>query len=467
MNDLSDYRRLIAAKRVAAVPTGIRRTPELDASLFDYQTVCTQFALRAGRSALFLDTGLGKTACAMEWGRCVVEETNRPVLMLAPLGVVHQHLAEAQRIGVEARISRTGEPPATPQIVITNYDRLERFDPNNYGGVILDESSVLKSFSGVTTRKLIDAFAQTPFRLCCSATPAPNDHTELGQHSQFLGVMPSSEMLSRWFIADQNNAGRYRLKKPAVTAFWDWVASWARCLSKPSDLGYSDDGFVMPPLNVHKHIVEADRSADAGVEKDGQFRLFRLPDTSATSIHKEKRLTKDRRAAKIAELLAREPDEAWVIWCDTDYDADALKAIIPNLNEVRGSMSADVKEDRLTAFATGESKTILSKPSICGYGLNWQHCARMAFMGLSFSYENYYQAIRRCWRFRQKRAVEVHIVCADTEASIWDVVSRKSGDHERMKSEMSAAMARAHLSSEVLSNYLPSIDATLPQWLAQ
>jgi hypothetical protein len=465
MSDLSAYRQLIARKRVAAIPTGIRRTPELNHSLFDYQTAVTQFALRAGRSAMFLDTGLGKTACAQEWGRCVVEETNKPVLMLAPLGVVHQHLAEAERIGVEAKISRTGEPPKEPCIVITNYDRLERFDPDQYGGVILDESSILKSFSGVTTRKLIDAFAKTPFRLSCSATPAPNDHTELGQQSQFLGVMSSSEMLSRWFIADQNNAGRYRLKKPAISAYWDWVASWARCLSKPSDLGYSDAGFEMPELNPHKHIIAADRGIDSGEEKDGQFRLFRLPDTSATSIHAEKRLTKDARALKVAELMAREPGEPWLIWCDTDYDAEALKAIVPNINEVRGSMSADVKEERLNAFTTGAAKTMLTKPSIAGYGLNWQHCARMAFMGLSFSYENYYQAIRRCWRFRQKRAVDVHIVCADTEASIWDVVSRKAGDHVRMKAEMAAAMARAHLSSEVLSNYHPQIEARLPAWL--
>lgn len=467
MTDLSAYRELIAKKRVAAVPTGIRRTPELNDTMFDFQRDSTQFALRLGRCMLALDTGMGKSICAHEFARCVVEYTNKPVLLLSPLGVVQQHLSEAARIGVEAKISRTGEPPKTPCLAITNYDRLDRFDPNDYGGVVLDEADILQSFSGVTTRKLIAAFAKTPFRLTCSATPAPNDHTELGQQAQFLGVMSSSEMLSRWFIADQNNAGRYRLKKPAVRAYWDWVASWARCLSKPSDLGYSDIGFEMPALNVIKHIVSADRGIDAGEEKDGQFRLFRLPDTSATSIHAEKRLTKDMRAAKVAELMAREPDEPWIVWVDTDYDAEALRAILPNLNEVRGSMSIDVKEDRLNAFTSGAIDNILSKPIICGYGLNWQHCARMAFMGLSFSYKNYYQAIRRCWRFRQRRAVDVHIVCADTEASIWDVVSRKSGDHERMKAEMAAAMARAHLSSEVLSNYDPGIEASLPAWLCR
>ena len=465
MTSLSQYRELVSRKRVEMVPTGLNKIPELHAGLFDHQRACTEFALHVGRSALFLDTGLGKTFCAQEWGRHVVEATNKPVLMLTPLGVVGQHLAEAERIGVDAVISRTGEAPSRPCIALTNYDRLEKFDPNDYGGVILDESSILKSFSGITTRKLIEAFARTPFRLACSATPAPNDHTELGQHSQFLGVMPSSGMLSRWFIADQNNAGRHRLKKPAVTAFWDWVASWSRCISNPSDLGFSDYGFEMPELRVTRHIVEADRSLSPGAERDGQARLFRIPDTSATSIHVEKRMTKDARALKVAELMAREPDEAWIVWTDTDYDADALRALVPEINEVRGSMSADMKEARLTAFSRGDVKTMLTKASIAGYGLNWQHCARMAFMGLSFSYENYYQAIRRSWRFRQTRPVEVHVVCSDTEASIWDVVSRKAADHDAMKSEMSAAMSRAHKSSKVLSNYNPNQKASLPAWL--
>ncbi len=465
MNDLSVYRELIARKRIAAIPTGLQTIPALNAGMFDYQRSVTEFALRAGRSALFLDTGLGKTFCAQEWGRCVVEATNKPVLMLAPLGVVHQHLAEAARIGVDAVVSRTGEAPNRPCIAITNYDRLERFDPSDFGGVILDESSILKSFSGVTTRKLIDAFAQTPFRLACSATPAPNDHAELGQHSEFLSVLSQSQMLVRWFLHDSADTGTWRMKGHAVQDFWDWVASWARCLSKPSDLGFSDAGFEKPALNVHKHIVAADRSQSAGEEKDGQSRLFRIPDTSATSIHCEKRLTRHQRAEKVAELIAAEPYEPWLIWVDSDYDADALKEIMPHLNEVRGSMSADVKEERLNAFTSGRSKTMLTKASIAGYGLNWQHCARMAFMGLSFSYENYYQAIRRCWRFRQTRPVDEHVICADTEASIWDVVSRKAGDHSAMKSEMSAAMARAHKSSEALVRYSPNQEARFPAWL--
>lgn len=467
LGDIASYRDLISRKRVAAEPQGFADVGSRDIlpGLFPHQEHCLEFALRAGRAAEFLDTGLGKTALALAWGDAVARRTNRPVLMLAPLAVAAQHHAEAQRIGVDARLSRFGAAPEQACVAITNYERLERFNPDDFAGVILDESSILKSFTGSTKRKLVEAFARTPYRLCCTATPAPNDHTELGQHSEFLGVMRPPEMLSRWFIADQANAGRYRLKRPAVRAFWDWVASWARCVSKPSDLGFSDDGFVMPGLDVRRHVVQADRSIDAGEEKGGQGRLFRIPSASATSIHQEKRLTKNERAARVAELVRAEPGESWICWVETDYDADALKALMPEATEVRGSMSIDQKEERLAAFSSGAVRILITKPSIAGFGLNWQHCARMAFMGLSFSYEAFYQAVRRCHRFRQMREVHAHVVCADTEASIWDVVNRKAGDHSAMKLAMSAAMARAAQSHRVLETYDPQQGARLPAWM--
>lgn len=465
--DLSDYHTVIARKKIAFKPRGFDdvRDRDIPDSLFDHQKHGVDFALRTGSSAMFYDTGLGKTAMSLAWGDAVVRRTNKPVLMLAPLAVGPQHVKEAERLGIDATTSRFGNPPPSPKITVTNYDRLDRFDPDHYAGVILDESSILKSFTGVTTRKLIEAFNRTPFRLACSATPAPNDHMELGQHSDFLGVMHANEMLTRWFIADQSNMGRYRLKRSAVTAFWDWVASWARCVSKPSDLGFSDVGFEMPELFTHRHIVEADRTIDRGEEKDGQGRLFRLPDMSATSIHKEKRLTAERRAAVVGDLVNAERDEPWIIWCDTDYEADALKEALPSAIEVRGSMSIDVKEDKLATFTDGRARHLITKPSIAGYGLNWQHCARVAFAGLSFSYESYYQAVRRCWRFRQARPVHSHIVCADTEASIWDVISRKAGDHDAMKIAMSAAMRRACQAASVLQSYQPEIEAVLPEWM--
>jgi len=463
---IKPYLELIDAKRIAFIPRGMADLPALSPALKDHQRHAVEFALRAGCAALFLDTGLGKTLCALEWGRVVVEHTGRPVLMLAPLAVAAQHEREAVKFGIDAKSIREPDQIDGARIYITNYDRMSKFDPDQFSGVILYESSIIKSFSGQTTSALIAAFKHTPFRLCCTATPAPNDHAELGQHSEFLGVMSQSQMLTRWFIHDSADTGTWKMKGHAVKDFWNWVASWARCVSKPSDLGFSDDGYNLPALNMQRHIVEADRSIDTGAEKDGQARLFRMPDTSATSIHREKRMTTDARADVIAALVAKEPDEAWVIWCDTDYEADALASRIPGAVEVRGSMSPELKEANLTAFSTGQARVIITKPSIAGFGLNWQHAARMAFVGLSFSYESFYQAVRRCWRFGQARPVDVHVACADTEESIWQIVSRKAGDHNAMKTEMTAAMSRASRSVPEQAPYQPAKPLTLPKWIA-
>lgn len=413
---------------------------------------------------MFLDTGLGKTRAALAWGQEVISRTNKPVLMLAPLGVTRQHRQEAGDIGISAIISRDGGPQE-PQVIIANYERLHLFNPGDFSGIILDESSILKSFTGQTTRRLIDLFSHTPYRLACTATPAPNDHTELGTHAEFLSVMARDQMLMRWFLHDSMDTGTWRLKGHAVRPFWDWVASWARCVSKPSDLGFSDDGFDMPELRMHRHLVEADRLQGRGEEKDGQAKLFRMPDMSATSVHQEKRLTCDARARMVADIVAGEPGEPWTVWVETDYDADAIMAAIPDAVEVRGSMTAEQKEERLTAFTTGAIRVLVTKASIAGFGLNWQHCARTVFAGMSFSYEAFYQAVRRHWRFRQTRAVDCHVVFADTEAAIWDVVSRKAGDHDAMKREMTAAMARAHRTETRLHTYHPQTMATLPAWM--
>lgn len=464
---LDQYRNIIAAKRVAFEARGFTdiKDSEYHPMLFDHQRHGVEFALRAGCSALFYDTGLGKALMALAWGDTVVKRTNKPVLMLAPLAVAMQLNREAEKFGINAKLSRFGTPPSEPCIAITNYERLEKFDPEDYAGVILDESSILKNMQGATTKKMIATFNKTPYRLACTATPAPNDHSELGTHSEFLGALSQTQMLVRWFIHDSANTGTWRMKGHAVRDFWDWVASWARCVSKPSDLGFSDDGFILPELKTHKHIVEADRTIDAGNEKDGQGMLFRMPNTSATSIHTEKRLTKEDRAEKVADLVVNEPNEPWVIWVDTDYDAEAVREALPDVVEVSGKMKIDIKEERLDAFSRGEVKHLMTKTKIAGMGLNWQHCARQCFAGLSFSYESYYQAIRRSWRFGQTRPVHAHVVCADTEAAIWDVVSRKAGDHEHMKAEMSAAMKRAVKIQRELSEYNPNQEAKLPAWL--
>jgi hypothetical protein len=462
---LDDYRAIVAKSHSSFEPSGFTGDFDLPSAMFPHQRASVEFALRGGSNALFLDTGLGKTLCALAWGQEVVQRTNRPVLMLAPLGVTGQHKREADHFGIDAVVSRDGGPQS-PRVVIANYERLHLFNADDFAGIILDESSILKSFSGKTTKRLISSFSRTPYRLACTATPAPNDHTELGTHADFLGVMSRDQMLMRWFLHDSMDTGTWRLKGHAVRPFWDWVASWSRCISKPSDLGFSDDGFSMPELRMHKHQVAADRSIGRGSEKDGQNHLFRMPDTSATSIHAEKRLTKEDRAAKVAEIVGAEPGEAWSIWVETDYDAEAVLAAVPGAVEVRGSMSPEEKESRLSAFSDGSVRILVTKASIAGFGLNWQHCARTVFAGMSFSYEAFYQAVRRHWRFRQTRPVDCHVVVADTEAAIWDVVSRKAGDHAAMKREMAAAMARAHRSEIRLRTYQPEQRTALPTWLS-
>lgn len=458
---LESYRESIARKRVEHPDCGIADVPALNPAMFPHQAHSTEFALRKGRAALFLDTGLGKSLCALEWGRVIVERTNRPVLMLAPLAVAAQHQREAQKFGIDGRAIRAPSEIAGPAVYITNYELLGKFDPDLFAGAVLDESSIIKSFTGATTRALNAAFGRTDYRLACTATPAPNDHMELGQHSQFLGVMASNEMLTRWFIADQTDMGRYRLKAPAARPFWDWVSSWARCISRPSDLGFSDEGFVLPELRIREHIVRVNRPPPGcGFFDDGSGAGL-----SATNLHRDKRETVEARADRVAELVAFEPDEPWLVWCDTDYEADALMARLPSAVEVRGSMHPDLKEERLMAFVDGEAKILITKPRIAGYGLNLQHCARMAFVGLSYSYEAFYQAVRRCWRFGQARPVEAHVVMADSEYAIVAAITRKTADHDAMKREMTAAMRRSAIERRVLEPYAPALPAELPTFL--
>lgn len=467
-----NYEEFLARKSRRAIPKGMQADRlDLSALMFDYQRDVTRFLLQSGQGAAFLDTGMGKSFIELEWGRIVREHTNKPVLMLAPLAVGPQHVREAARFGIDDVRTVRSQEDVKPGINVANYERLHLFDPAEFGGIILDESSIIKNYTGKTTRALMEFADALPFRLCATATPAPNDHMELGQHSQFLGVMDSSEMLARWFIADQSEMGRYRLKRHGIKPFWSWVASWARCLTKPSDLGYSDEGFQLPKLNVIKHSVDVDICAHAGDE------MFRRVDASATAIHKEKRLTAQERAVKVAELVNAELNEPWVIWCDTDYEADALMAVLPEAVEVKGSDSSEYKEavaswfcgiphdDSFKKLHNKDRRILVTKPRIFGFGLNFQHCARTAFIGLSFSYEQFYQATRRFWRFGQQRTVDCHVVMAETEDMIWRNIQRKASDHEAMKSEMADAMKRETISKEVKINYQANKAARIPKWL--
>lgn len=456
MSTLSpDYAAFLASKAPRAQAVGIEPGPMNEALRPDQRDV-TGFCLRQGRAALFLDTGLGKSLDELEWCRQAGAASNGYSLILTPLAVAKQFEREAAKFGYEARVVRSRDD-VRPGINICNYDRFDLLEASSFGAVALDESSILKSFNGKTTAKLIDAFAETPFRLCATATPAPNDHMELGQHAKFLGIMPSNEMLARWFVSDQTEMGRYRLKKHGVNEFWDWLASWARCAETPRDLGYDVPGFVLPNLKIVRHQAMGDIRAPAGA-------LF-LEDVSATNIHDVKRQTAETRARKISELMAREPNEPWLVWCDTDYEADAIRAVAPSIAEVRGPMTPEQKERGIEAFLSGET-SLLTKPSICGQGLNFQHCARMAYVGRSFSYEAFYQSVRRCWRYGQTREVEVHLVVSEGEDQIGRVIDRKAESHREMKVAMADAMRRAREKESVLKvRYNPNHVGRFPEWL--
>jgi len=460
--ELADYYAFLRRKQRRAAPAGLVSVPALNDAMRGDQRAATEFLLRVGSGMLAFDTGMGKTLCGLDWGRVIAKHTGKPVLMLAPPAVGPQHQREGERFGIEAKHVRGADQITGPGVWVTNYERLHLFQHLDLGGLILDESSILKSFTGATSRKLIEYGQGVPYRLAMTATPAPNDHMELGQHSAFCGAMPSNEMLARWFTADQSQMGKYRLKRYGQDDFWSWMASWARMAARPSDLGFPDDGFDLPQLHMHLHPVSVDMTEGA---EDGE--LIRRVDISATSIHREKRRTAPLRAERIAELVCAEPDEPWAIWCETDYEADALRAVLPEAIEVRGSHSVDLKESRLDAFSRGDERLLITKPSVAGFGLNWQHCARCAFVGLSFSYESYYQAVRRFWRFGQHRAVEVHIALADTEAVIWQTIQRKAADHARMKEQMTAAMRRATQAHDTKLAYHPTQPVRLPNWLKQ
>lgn len=454
MND--QYAQFLAGKAQAASACGIEPSAMPD-HMFDYQKSCTEFCIRQGRAALFLDTGLGKTICELEFAKQSAAATNGFALILTPLAVAHQIEREAHRFGYEARVIRE-QSDLQPGINICNYDRLDKLDASAFGCVVLDESSILKSFTGSTSRALISTFSATPFRLCATATPAPNDHTELGTHAEFLGIMNQADMLARWFINDTQDTGNWRLKGHAWRDFWDWMTSWARMAETPADLGYDGSRFILPPLRVHKHKA----IGDVRPSLDGLF----AADVSATNMFAIKRETADARADVVAGLVAGNED-AWVIWCDTDAEADALNKRLPvGFTEVRGSHTADMKEARLASFAGGTSRGIITKSRIAGFGLNWQHCCKMVFVGRSFSYEAWYQAVRRCYRFGQTHPVDVHIIVAEGEDQIGRVIDRKADGHTAMKRAMADAMKRDRAKHhEQRVAYTPTHKGRLPIWL--
>lgn len=441
---MSSYQEFIDSKNITNDYFGFE-PKNISQSLFDFQQDIVGWAVKKGRAAIFADTGLGKTAMQIEWARQVANHTNGNVLIVAPLCVANQTVREGVKFGVSINYCRS-QDAVKSGINITNYEMLKHFDVSAFAGVVLDESSILKSYMGKTKRMIIDACESVQYRLACTATPSPNDYLELGNHAEFLGVMPSNEMIMRFFINDTMEAGAYMLRPHAADKFWQWCASWSVCLSNPSDMGYDGDKYILPTLN-QSFVEVSTESLEPGADDD----MFRTVIINATSIHKEGRLTAELRAVEVAKLV-NESEEPWLVWCNTNYEADALKGLIPNAVDLRGSDTVEKKESSLEGFIDGSIRVLITKPSIAGMGLNLQHCRNMAFVGLSYSYEDYYQAIRRCYRFGQKREVNCYVMAADSERSILKIIQEKEKAHHTMKSEMTKAISIFHSETDMQNN---------------
>jgi hypothetical protein len=453
---LQEYREFIASRAPASKMHGFQPSPINDKAK-THQINALEFALQNGRSAAFLDTGLGKSFIELEFARQCADETGKPSLILTPLAVAGQMIREGHKFGIDARQIRE-QSEVGSGVMVANYERLPKLDADAFGAVILDESSILKSYAGQTRARIQEAFRDTPYKLAATATPSPNDHTELGNHAEFLGVMRQQEMLSKWFINDTSTASQeWRLKGHAQSDFWQWVASWARCATLPSDLGGDDDGYILPQIDRRMHEIEADRSQDT------QGMLFRIPEMSATSFHAEKRLTLRQRCEMAAELATH--DRPVTVWCETNEESAMLAKMIPDAREVHGSMTPDQKEETLLGFADGDFRVIVTKPKLAGFGVNWQHCAHAVFASISFSYEQHYQAVRRSHRFGQTDRVRNDIVISDTERSIWEVINVKGKKHDEMKRAMSTAMRNAQTSAKTRVKYDRPLDLAFPAWL--
>ena len=453
-----EYEDFIASKSLAMEPCGFE-PGEINPMLFEFQRDIVRWACRKGRAAIFADCGLGKTPMQLEWAHQVLaHEGSGSVLILAPLAVAQQTAREGHKFGIPVKVCRT-QADVVDGVNITNYEMMGHFDAASFVGIVLDESSILKSYTGAIRNEIIESFKQTKYRLACTATPAPNDHMELGNHSEFLGVMSRTEMLAMFFVHDGGNTSSWRLKGHAKREFWRWVASWAVLIKKPSDLGYSDDGFALPELKVQTHLIESGWQDEE--------RLFAVAATTLTDQAKARRGTVEQKADFIAQMV-NSSEEPWLVWCDMNTESEHLAMSIHDAVEVRGSDSPDFKAAAMMGFADGTIRVLVTKPSIAGFGMNWQHCSRMAFCGLSHSYEQFYQATRRCWRFGQTRDVEVHVVVTDTETEIVSNVLRKSHDAEDMERGMieftrEVNAAEIHGTARQVSPYLED-DAVCDGW---
>lgn len=426
---------------------------DLNRSLFDFQDAIVRWALKKGRAAVFADTGLGKTLTQLSWADAVVNHTGGRVLIVAPLCVAQQTMEEGARFGIDVTYCRHQNEPVASHIVITNYEMLVHFDASEFVGVVLDESSILKGEDSKTRHAVISKFAETPYRLSCTATPSPNDYMELGSQAEFLGVMRHTEMLAMFFTHDGGDTSKWRLKGHGKTKFWEWLATWAAFVRSPSDLGFDGSRYILPPMHVVDCMIEVD-----------------APRANTMTERRVARKDSVQARCKLLADMVNMSDEPWVIWCNLNDESSLLAQMIPDAVEVYGSLNPHKKEELLTQFSHGKARVIISKAKICGFGLNWQHCRNVAFVGLDDSFEKYYQAVRRCYRFGQKREVYVYIIYTSAEGAVKNNLDRKQSQADVMADQMVSHM-REFTRREVVgtikerTDYNPTKSIKLPSWM--
>lgn len=460
---IDDYSQFLAGKQLFDAPSGFDVEPSnISHTLFPFQRDVVRWSLARGRAGLFLDTGLGKTAILLEWAQHVVTHTGGNVLILAPLAVSHQIAREGTKFGVDVRVCKT-QADMRQGINVTNYERLHHFDASAFVGIVLDEASILKSRDGRTRTQMIDMFARTPYRLICTATPSPNDYMELGSYAEFLGIMRYTEMLATWFTHDGGDTSKWKLMGHATERFWEWLSSWAVAMRRPSDLGYDNGAYNLPEKRRHAVIV------DAPAPTTGH--MFAMEARTMTERRAARKDTLENRVAACAEIVNALPlDEQVIIWCNLNAESEMLTRAIHGAIEVTGGDSDEHKERVLIGFADGAIKRLVSKPSICGFGMNWQGCHYMAFVGLSDSFESMYQAERRCWRFGQTNTVDIWIITSETEGAVVRNIEAKEARHHHMMNNLIEYMAvnstnAIHKAAREGVDYQPLLTMVLPKWL--
>ena len=455
------YRDFLKTKEIKTMAAGIDvKNDDLNPHMFEFQKDLCRWALKKGKSAILIGCGCGKTIIQLEWANQICQHTGRDVIILAPLSVVNQTAKEAEKFDVcNVTICRT-QKDVMPGVNITNYEMIEHFDASSFVGVVLDESSILKSFTSKTTGDLTDRFSKTPYKLLCSATIAPSDFTEIGTSSEFLGIMRRTEMLATYFVHDSGKTSDWRLKKAGRSKFWEWMATWAICFNNPNELGYEIDGYDLPDLNMTTILTPSEV---------GDYELFVTAAETLQERREARKESMEERTNRAATLVSSTATDTWLCWVDYNDESAMLSKKCRDSIEIKGSDDPEKKAQASIDFADGKIHCLVSKPSIFGFGSNFQSCHNVIFCGLSDSYERFYQAVRRCWRFGQEHAVNVWIILSEKEINILENIKRKQAQMDEMQREMTALMrdvtlAEIHNTTRITDKYDPCEDMEVLAW---